>query len=579
MTMAARSSLLGISLLLAAACGGEPERPAQAPPATTISEPAPIVALPGEAAEPAIEPVLFELYVMSQCPYAIQAERALAPVVKALGPSLDLRIDFIGDAGKTGLTTMHGPRELTGDLVEICAIKHSPRWFDLVLCLDEDAKNIDTRWEACAEELGIPVGRIAECVGSSEGARLLAASFERSKARGARGSPTLFVAGTRYEGGRRGRQFLQAACDAFSGEKPDTCLHIPEAPAVDVKLLTDGRCSECDVEPLQKQLRARIDNPRITVLDYGDAAGRALFDRIGPAKLPAAVFDKSLDADEEAAKVFARNIVTVGDLRVVALGGKWRPECADSCQNKGCADTLQCRAEKPMRLELFVMSHCPFAAKGMAALQSVLDNLETQGKTFDLTIRYIGDEEGQGFKSMHGPAEVEEDLRQVCAIAHYKKKRAYLDYIWCRNEDYKNGDWRACTGKATGVSADVLAKCAEGEEGKRLLAASFATSRELGMGASPSWIVNGRHTFSGINPDKIQTAICAHNKLAGCSVTLSSEVPAAGDAWPRAKKAPQPAPAPRPAPAPAPPAVTPPPAVAPPQPGCSEDTAASTCGG
>ena len=88
------------------------------------------------------------------------------------------------------------------------------------------------------------------------------------------------------------------------------------------------------------------------------------------------------------------------------------------------------------------------------------------------------------------------------------------------------------------------------------------------------------YTFSGIAPNKIQTAICAHNELPGCAVTLSSESPAAGDAWPRAKKAPQPAPAPRPAPPLPAVASQSPPAVAPqPQPGCSEDTAASTCGG
>ena len=77
-----------------------------------------------------------ELYVMSQCPYGVQAEQLFEDVVKKLGPDLDFRVELIGKKGPSGdFTSLHGPNEVKGDIAQLYAMKYAPaKWFDMILC-------------------------------------------------------------------------------------------------------------------------------------------------------------------------------------------------------------------------------------------------------------------------------------------------------------------------------------------------------------------------------------------------------------------------------------------------------------
>lgn len=476
------------------------------------------------------------LHVMSQCPYGVQAENGFKDAVEKLGGDLDLKLEFIGDNKGGQLTSMHGDKEVKGNLAQICAMKHSPKWFDMVMCQNKNMREVDTNWEACAKEVGAPSDKIKACMEGPEGQQLLAESFERSKKLGARGSPTIFIGGQKYEGGRRPNDFLKAVCNAYSGNKPAACASIPESPKVNITMLGDKRCPECNTKQLEGQLRSKVANPVVTTLDYTDAAGKKLYDEIKPAMLPLAVFDATIDADKEASAALGRFIKPAGKHKIISLGGSWNPACADDggCELEECAKTLQCRKEEPNSLEVFVMSQCPFGVKGLDAMQEVLKNFKDAGSDINFKINFIGDGDASSLKSMHGQPEVDEDIREVCAIHHYAKDRKYMDYIWCRDKNIKSADWQSCTGGDTGIDTEVIKTCFEGEEGKKLLAESFAYSKSLGFGASPTWLANGRYKFSGVDPETIKKNICEHNKLAGCEKTLSgpSARAAAGAAQP-----------------------------------------------
>ncbi len=44
----------------------------------------------------------------------------------------------------------------------------------------------------------------------------------------------------------------------------------------------------------------------------------------------------------------------------------------------------------------------------------------------------------------------------------------------------------------------------------------------MGIGASPTWIINNKHKASGIAPEDIKNHVCRHNpELKGCKATLS----------------------------------------------------------
>lgn len=476
-----------------------------------------------------------ELYVMSQCPYGVQAEAAFQEVVEKLGGDIDFKVEFIGDGSGANLTSMHGPKEVKGDMVQACAMKHSAKWFEMILCQNKNMKEVDTNWEACAAQVGVPVDKLKACMDGTEGQTLLGESFARAKAKGARGSPTIYIGGTQYQGGRRTPDLMRAICNAAKDKKPAACANIPELPKVNVTLLGDKRCAECDLTQLEKQVGARVGAPVITKLDYSDPAGKKLFDAIKPAKLPAAIFDSTLDADKDASGALAKGLRVAGDYKVMG-GQQWNPVCADDggCELEECAKTLQCRKEEPNKLEVFVMSQCPYGVRALDAMQEVLKNFKDAGSSIDFQVHFIGSGDAQNLKSMHGQPEVDEDIREACAIEHYGKDYKYLDYVWCRNKNIKSTAWEECTGGQTGIDTEVMKTCFEGDEGKKLLADSFAYAQSIGFSASPTWLANGKYKFSGVDAETIKTNICAHNKLAGCENKLSgpAKPAAAGAAQP-----------------------------------------------
>ena len=96
-----------------------------------------------------------------------------------------------------------------------------------------------------------------------------------------------------------------------------------------------------------------------------------------------------------------------------------------------------------------------------------------------------------------------------------------MDYISCRNKNIRGTDWESCTGK-NGIDTKVMKKCFEGDEGKKLHEEDIKIANGLGIGASPTWIANGKHKFSGIDAETIRRNICQHNKdLKGCENKLS----------------------------------------------------------
>ena len=490
-----------------------------------------------------------ELFVMSQCPYGVQAEALFTDVVKKLGADLDFRVEFVGKKLPSGeLSSMHGPKELKGNIVQACAMKHAPgKWFDMILCQNENYKEVDTNWQACSQKLGIDAGKIGECADGKEGQDLMAASFDRANTPGpdgkplATGSPTILINGKKYAGARRTGDIMRAVCAEYAGAQPAACKDIPEAPKVNVTVLTDARCKDCNTAGVEASLKQKIANPVVTKVDYADAAGKKLFAELKPAKLPVLIFDKTLDADKDAKQAFSRGMQDKGDYKLVVVGRDWNPTCADEggCGTDECKLSLHCRQQSPAvpnKLELFIMSQCPFGVEAFNGMKEVLENFKKNNVALEFHVNYIGDGEAANLTSMHGKPEVDEDIRQVCAMKHYKENDKWMDYLWCRmkDKDWKTENWQVCTGGETGIDTDVIKKCSEGDEGKQLLAESFKYTKASGVSGSPSWIVNNQQKFSGRDAETIKTNICKHNQLAGCEAKLSGPPapPAGGKAAP-----------------------------------------------
>jgi 2-hydroxychromene-2-carboxylate isomerase len=522
-----------LPLALAAGCSKEGEEGGGAKGAKTSAG----TALKGAAGAPTLE-----LFVMSQCPYGTQAVDAVAEVKKQLGTGFSLDIQYIGDGTAGNLSSMHGESEVKGDLVQVCALAQAPdKALDFMVCQNKNARQVATNWKECAGAVGIDGDKLGACMNGDEGQKLLAASFAAAKKRGAEASPTMFLDGKPYEGGRRPRDIVRAICGASKkGSAPAACKDIPTPPRVSAIFLSDTRCAECSLKPFEAQLKGVLAGLEVTYVDYNTDAGKALYKELvaagaGFKNLPAILLGPEVEKDTEAYPELQRFLKPLGEYRELALGGKWDPT-AEICDNGGvdddgngksdCADAvckaeLSCRPKRPKQLDMFVMSMCPYGAKAMIAAKELVDHF---GKDVALNVYFIGDSADGELKSLHGQPEVDEDIRERCAIARYKQPAKYMGYLACRSKDYKNPEWQACATEA-GLDPAVIQACFDGE-GKKLLADSFAVAEKMKIGSSPTFIVNNTRSFNAVALGPLARQYCQDNpKLAGCASEIVSAEP------------------------------------------------------
>lgn len=493
----------------------------------------------GKADAKAAVPTL-EMYVMSQCPYGVQVVNAIAPVKQQLGDALNLKIGYIGNGAPGNFQSLHGPAEVKGDIAQLCAAKQAPKkYLDMIVCQNKNPRAVDTNWKECATSAGMDAAALETCVNGDEGQQLLAASFAEAQQKGAQGSPTMLINGKPYDGGRKSRDFLKAACAATSGDQPQPCKDIPVPPVVHSIFFSDKRCAECNIAPLEPRIKNELGGLQVQHVDYMSDEGKKLYAElrgIDPnfKTLPAILVDsEEVAKDTEGSATLAQYMQPLGKWKTLRLDGKFDPT-AEICDNGGvdddangkadCADTAckeakACREAKAQTLDMFVMSHCPYGAQAMIAANDVAQHF---GKDLTLNVHFIGSVQGDTLSSMHGQAEVDEDLREICAATKYPKDNQFTKYLACRSKDLRNADWQACA-KSSGMDDKVIAKCVE-TEGKDLLKKSFQFAESLKIGASPTFLSNNRREFNAVDAASLQKQFCADNPgVKGCAQAIGAK--------------------------------------------------------
>jgi hypothetical protein len=146
-----------------------------------------------------------------------------------------------------------------------------------------------------------------------------------------------------------------------------------------------------------------------------------------------------------------------------------------------------------------------------------------------LEVHFIGSGNESSLQSMHGPGEVDEDIRELCARDHYKADHQFMKYLACRSKNPRNPDWKPCA-KEAGMDDAVIQQCFDGD-GKKLLAEDFGVAQALAIGSSPTFIANGRRQFNAIEVAALQKEYCKDNAdLAECKTEAKAADPAAAAA-------------------------------------------------
>ena len=196
------------------------------------------------------------------------------------------------------------------------------------------------------------------------------------------------------------------------------------------------------------------------------------------------------------------------------------------------------QSDSRLRLDLFVMSLCPY---GMEAERALLPLAARFADRLELELHYIADEAtadstrttppspaptieeakesvqrpgcanrstapGDGpFRSLHGPEEIDESRRQLILKADYLDR--HLPYIICRSRQGAGGDWKRCS-RAVGLDPDSLQTLAMSRRGERLFRDNIRLANDLQIDLSPTLLIDGDEFTGDLYDLSLTRSIC-----------------------------------------------------------------------
>jgi len=145
-----------------------------------------------------------ELFVMTECPYGLQAEKGILPAFAALGNKIDAKIRFVH-------YFMHGDKEEKETYNQVCIRDEQPAKFDSYLnCYVMQGDSAK-----CVAQAGVDKAKMDSCV-VSKAKDIYKADSALSNQYGVQGSPTLIINGVQSNAGRDAASYLAGICAAFN---------------------------------------------------------------------------------------------------------------------------------------------------------------------------------------------------------------------------------------------------------------------------------------------------------------------------------------------------------------------------
>ena len=321
---------------------------------------------------------------------------------------------------------------------------------------------------------------------AAEGPGALAAAYERSQKAGVEAA-SLLINGKLYSGAQRLLPLLEAVNAVLPADKrvalPKSYTDRPKIPPPQLLVVLSSSPFSQKNDSLIGVFEKYFDDIKPQFLDYDSS------ERIGKIPkldfVPAYVIEASSAARARLDSEIKAGIFHEVDGWLVYYDH----------QRKGIYPG---RAKVENTLELFVMAYCPYGTQAENALLEAQKNGALPAG-FKLEIHYIGDfdkkENGAyDFRSLHGQAEWEEDLRQLIIAKDFPDK--FYAYLLERNKGIPAASWEDAATKA-GISPKKVSDAFE--DGKKMLADDFARSTALSIGTSPSFMWEGRTFMVGIN--------------------------------------------------------------------------------
>ena len=204
-------------------------------------------------------------------------------------------------------------------------------------------------------------------------------------------------------------------------------------------------------------------------------------------------------------------------------------------QAQAQAEANIAKSDKP-KVEVFVMSHCPYGTQMEKGLIPVIETLKDKA---DIQIKFVD-------YAMHGKKEVDEELNQYCINKEEPEK--YLPYLKCFLED---GNGSRCLAEQK-INTTTLASCVSQTDTEYKITELFndkstwsggtypqfniykAENELYGVQGSPTTVINGVLVSSMPRDSKgILDKVCSVFNTAPeeCNTELSSTSPSSGFGW------------------------------------------------
>jgi hypothetical protein len=454
-------------------------------------------------------PVRVELFVMPECPYGIQAESVLIPVIQRLGSTVDFDLRYIAEPtagsgqkpsgrregrglapscegdpipGSGRFQSLHGDEEVAEGVRQVAMAAYEPqRYLDYVLC--RGRSDAARSWEDCAAEVGIDPVRIAAISESPEGEALYAENILRSNLLGVRASPTLFIDGKESMAFHDAVAFQRALCGEDTGS-PD-CASLPactadrdcarpgmvglcrdpgkpharciyrEPVSYEMVVVNDPACRVCDTGFFIRSTVDLFPGVQIRNVDATSDEGKSLIARYGLDAVPAFILGEGF---AQAARYprFARTATRKGDAYLP------RPEMVPVRRLLG-------KPSADGRIDLFMD---PESAQSMQVAGRLVSWVVSNGLEDSLSVYYA-------------PGTTASRAARTLVCVRELDPSRFLDFLTCRVRGTVGGrrdlTTEACL-EALGLDPAKVLRCADGARVDSLLQSDARATDALGFG-------------------------------------------------------------------------------------------------
>ncbi len=164
------------------------------------------------------------------------------------------------------------------------------------------------------------------------------------------------------------------------------------------------------------------------------------------------------------------------------------------------------KSDKP-KVQLFVMSYCPYGNLAEKALKDVVDLLSDK---VDFEPVYIISGSNGNYNSLHGQKELEQDVREKIIFNKYGAKK-WMEYVYDADTNCTLNNIDTCW-KEVATRAGVDATAVEAEYAANFNAIAdgeVAKTSQNGVSASPTLLVNSKKYSGDFIPEAYKDWICS----------------------------------------------------------------------